>query len=515
VIRWGGLAGSVLVAVAAHLGGSPFARGTTVTPGSMLAGRQGVLLPVCWVLGLAALLCAWWFGRHRVPSTRWALITTGLWILPVLPMLPLGSEDIYSYACQGYVQHAGGDPYAGGVQDFGCPWLGSVSTTWRTSPAPYGPLFLLLAGWAVALGHCLPGVIAGLRVIALAGLGLLAAGLPVLARRAGMDPARAVWTVLACPLVLIHLVSGAHNDAVMVGLLVVGLALAAGRPSAWVLVAAGVALGLAVAVKATAIVVLPFAVLAAARPTNAPGTAARPTEPTSAVPATEATSAAVGPADARSAAVPATEATSAAVPSSAARNHRGAESPSRAPLRALWRPAALIAAGALAAAALASLISGRGLGWVAGLLRSGDTVAWTSPSTAVGLALESLGVTGAVGVTRILGVLLLIVLLPIIWWRARDGDPLRGAGLALGATVLCAPVFHPWYAIWPLAVLAATTEERRWILGLCALAATLTLPAGYNWALFTRLPGAFAVTATLVVLAFLQVRKLRHRKVFA
>lgn len=466
MIRWGGFAGSVLIAIAAYLGGSPFARGTTVTPGSMLAGRQGLLLPLCWVLGLTALLCAWWFGRHQVPSTRWALITAGLWVLPVLPMLPLGSEDIYSYACQGYVQHAGGNPYAGGVQGFGCPWLGSVSTTWRTSPAPYGPLFLLLAGWAVALGHSLAGVIAGLRVIALAGLGLIAAGLPVLARRAGVDPARAVWTVLACPLVLIHLVSGAHNDALMVGLLVVGLALAAGRPPASaappssaalpspaVLVVAGVVLGLAVAVKATAVVVLPFAVLAAVPPGS--------------------------------------------------------------PLRKLWRPAALLVAGAVGAAGVVSLISGRGLGWVAGLLRSGDTVAWTSPSTAVGLTVELITGADAVGVTRILGVVVLVVVLPILWWRARAGGALTGAGLALAATVLCAPVFHPWYAIWPLAVLAATdttASENRWLLGLCALAATLTLPAGYNWALFTRAPGAIVVTATL---AFLAARELRHRKVAA
>lgn len=453
VVRWGGLAGSALVAVAAYLGGAPFARGTVATPGTMLAGRQGVLLPLCWVLGLTALLCAWWFGRHRVPSTRWALITVGLWALPVLPLLPLGSEDIYSYACQGFVQHAGGDPYAGGVQSFGCPWLGSVSKAWRTSPAPYGPLFLLLAGWAVALGHSLQAVLAGLRILALAGLGLVAAGLPVLARRAGIEPARAVWTVLACPLVLIHLASGAHNDALMVGLLVVGLALVADRPSPASLVAAGVVLGLAVAVKATAIVVLPFAVLAAVPPSS--------------------------------------------------------------PIRALWRPAALVASGAAGAVAVVSLASGRGTGWVAGLLRSGDMVAWTSPSTAVGLTVDLAAGTDAVGMTRVLGVLLLMVVLSVLWWRARAGAALPGAGLALGATVLCAPVFHPWYAIWPLAVLAATAPERRWVLGLCAFAATLTLPGGHNWALFTRIPGALVVTAVLLALACRQALRLRRRRVFA
>jgi hypothetical protein len=118
-------------------------------------------------------------------------------------------------------------------------------------------------------------------------------------------------------------------------------------------------------------------------------------------------------------------------------------------------------------------------------------------------------------VTRVLGVLLLVVLLPVLWWRVRDGGALPGAGWALGVTVLCAPVFHPWYAFWPLAVLAATTAERRWVLGLCALAATLTLPAGYNWALFTRVPGALAVTAVLVVLVVRQARELRHRRVSA
>ncbi|GGQ87206.1 polyprenol phosphomannose-dependent alpha 1,6 mannosyltransferase MptB [Couchioplanes azureus] len=467
LVRWGGLAGSLLIAVAAHLGGSPFARGTTVTPGSILTGSQGVVMPLCWVAGLAAVSCAWWFGRHHVPSTRWAVVTAGLWSLPLLPVLPLGSEDIYSYACQGFVQHAGGDPYAGGVQSFGCPWLESVSTTWRASPAPYGPLFLLLAGWAVALGSSLTGVIAGLRIIALIGLAVLAAGLARLARHCGRDPGRVVWTVLACPLVPIHLVSGAHNDALMVGLLVLGLALvAAGRdaaaPGAVVatpaLVLAGVPLGLAVAVKATAVVVLPFAVLAAV--------------------------------------------------------------PAGSPLRSLWRPATVVGAGAAGAVALVSVVSGRGVGWVAGLLRSGDTVAWTSPSTAVGLAVESVARlagarVAAVPVTRILGVVVLAVLLAVLWWRARAGGALAGAGLALAATVLCAPVFHPWYATWPLAVLAATRRESRRLLGCCAFAGTLTLPAGYNWALFTKVPGALVVTAALGALLVVAVRERRARRVSA
>ena len=455
VVRWTGLSGSVLIGASAYLGGSSFTRVPLLTVPQLLRGDRGPLLPVCWIAGLALLLGAWWAGRRVVPSTRWAVITVALWVVPVLPMLPLGSEDIYAYACQGWVQHAGGDPYAAGVQSFGCPWLGSVSTTWRNSPAPYGPLFLLLAGWAVGAGRNLEGVIAGLRVIALAGLALVAAGVPVLARRAGIDPAKAVWTVLACPLVLIHLVSGAHNDAVMIGLLVAGLAVVGPavvgpavvgpavvgeRRSLAALVAAGALLGLAGSVKATALVVLPFAVLAAM--------------------------------------------------------------PSGSSVRLLWRPAALIAAGVAGAMAAVSLLAGRGFGWVTGLSHSGDTVEWTSPSTATGLTVEYLTGRHVLGVTRTIGLVVLVVALIWLWWRARTQDAIVGAGLALAATVLCAPVFHPWYATWPLAVLAAALVTRiRWVLVPCVVASTLTLPSGHNWALATRLPGSLVMTGALVAAA--------------
>lgn len=499
VVRWAGFGGSVATAVTAYEGGSGFVRVPSVNPITLLSGQRGVLLPICWVLGTAVLIGAWWYGRRAVPSTRWALVTVGLWFLPVLPFLPLGSADVYSYACQGYVQHAGGDPYAAGVGAFGCPWLGSVASSWVDSPAPYGPLFLVLAAGAVgAAGDSLAGVIAGLRVIALGGLILTAAGLPVLARRAGADPARAVWTVLACPLVLIHLVSGAHNDALMIGLIVAGLALLVTRQSPGWLVAGGAVLGLAVAVKATAVVVVPFAILIAV--TTSPG----------------------------------------GVP----------VSPPCRPgelARALWRPTAAVGGGLIVATGVLSLVSGRGFGWVAGLLRSGDSVTWGSPSTAVGLAVNAVtGLFGAhldaVPATRAIGVALLAVVLVALWWRARPpallpggalsggavpGDAssngarsrgaLSGAGLALAATVLCAPVFHPWYATWPLAVLAAADDAEsgrtRWLLGLCAFASTLTLPAGYNWALYTRIPGALVVTAGLIVLAVLTARRFSSRKV--
>ncbi|GAA2666695.1 polyprenol phosphomannose-dependent alpha 1,6 mannosyltransferase MptB [Actinoplanes palleronii] len=434
LVRYTGLVGSTLLAGAAYLGGAHQPWEPTITPRTIFAGQNGVLLPVLWLTGIVLLIGAWLAGRP--PTARWAYVTAGLWALPLLPFLPLGSYDAYSYACQGWQQAAGLNPYAGGVDLLGCPWVDAVAPTWRAAPAPYGPVFLVLAALAATVGGSLTGTIALLRLIAVAGVVAIGACLPVLARRAGVPPARAVWLVLACPLVLIHLVSGTHNDAVMMALLVGGLAVATtGR--AW---PAGILFGLAVGVKATAIVALPFAVFLIPRST--------------------------------------------------------------------WRAVAELAGGAVGALAVVSVASGLGLGWITGLTGSGVSVQWTAPPTAIGMTLELAGVPHAVAVTRVLGMIALAGVLLWLFRRAwRGGDALLHAGLALAATVLLAPVFHPWYAIWPLAVLAATLRPPAKALAVpCAVAAALCLPDGYNLALATKAQGAVGMT----VLAGFLVWKVLH-----
>ncbi|PZM97987.1 MAG: DUF2029 domain-containing protein [Actinobacteria bacterium] len=456
VIRYAGLAGAVLLAVAAQLGGALPTLPRHDHPVEIAQHGRGAWVLLAWLVGPSLLFWAWWSARRADPPLRWVAVTVGLWLLPLVVAAPLGSRDVYSYACQGAVYAAGGDPYTYGVAELGCPWLSTVTPMWRDTPAPYGPVFVLLAGAAVTLGTTLWGSMALLRVLAVAGVVLMAVCLPPLARRRGVPAGRALWLALASPLVAVHLVSGAHNDALMVGLLVAGLlavALGPGRP--WALLGAGVLLGLAVAIKITALVVVPFAALAAI-----PG-------------------------------------------------------PYR--LAALLRHGAWLAAGVIAAVVGATLASGLGLGWIAGLTRSGDSVQWTSPPTALGLFLEYLGrLVGAryhaVPVTRVLGLVVLAAVVAVLWWRARHRDPFFGAGMALAATVALSPVFHPWYATWPLAVLAATARRTDWFLLPVAVASFLTLPDGNNLARFTKFQGTVVMVALIVWVAVRGVRWARAQR---
>ncbi|RKR87359.1 alpha-1,6-mannosyltransferase [Micromonospora pisi] len=463
IVRYVGLAGAILLAVAARLGGVLPQWRAGVTPASIWRDDHGPLVLTGWLLGTALLAGAWWAARDQVPSTRWAYVTTGLWLLPLLAAPPLGSRDVYSYACQGAVLRDGGNPYTSGVRELGCPWLASVSPTWQDTPAPYGPVFVLAAGLAVVIGGTLFGTLTMLRLYALLGVALTAACLPALARRRGVPPQRALWLLLGCPVVAVHLVSGAHNDALMIGLVTAGLLVTVARPSRPVpLFAAGVLLGLAIGVKATAGVVLPFAMLAAT----------------------------AGP-------------------------YR---------LRTLLRDGVPVGAGAAFAVLAVTGFSGLGWGWVDGLARSGDSVQWTSPPTAFGLTVDYAARlfgarTDAVPVARLVGLAVLAVLLVVLWWRARHRDPVLGAGLALAATVALAPVFHPWYATWPLAVLAATVTvagtANRWLLVPGLWISFLTLPDGTNLARFTKLPGALAMTAFVLVMVLIGVRRSRRGPVDA
>ncbi len=180
---------------------------------------------------------------------------------PLLAARPLFSQDLHAYAGQGALVAAGLDPYAVGPGALPGPLTEGVDEVWLDAPAPYGPVWLWLAGLVVrATGDAVGPAVLGLRLLAVAGVVLVAWAL----ERLATDPGRALWLAVANPLVLLHLVAGGHNDALMVGLLLAGVVLA--RRS---VAAAAVLVTLAALVKVPALVGLAFLPLLATGRTRA------------------------------------------------------------------------------------------------------------------------------------------------------------------------------------------------------------------------------------------------------
>jgi alpha-1,6-mannosyltransferase len=211
------------------------------------------------VVGVTLITGAWLaLGRRILRGGGWRdprdlVRTFWLWSLPLVLAPPLFSRDLWSYAAQGNLLRLGVDPYQVGPSAVPGQFLDSVDPLWADSPAPYGPLFLVLARAVAQLTYFDTQLTAlGMRLLAVAGVWLIARYLPRLASSCGVDPTRAVWLGLLNPLVIMHFVSGAHNDALMVGLIVMALALAfEGSVVFGAVVAAA-----AVAVKAPAVVAL-------------------------------------------------------------------------------------------------------------------------------------------------------------------------------------------------------------------------------------------------------------------
>jgi alpha-1,6-mannosyltransferase len=456
VIRWGGLGASAAVALTGYLAGDPDHRNAAWVGGGLL-----------WLLAAGTLTWLWLRLRHHDDTTtvRWLVLTGALWAVPFLLAPPLGSHDIWAYACQGQAWQHGFDVYRTGPAEAHCTatWLQHVPPLWRHTPTPYGPLWILLEGLAAAAaGTSLAAVATLLRLTAIVlGVGvMLRAGLPLAASAPSF-----VRLAVISPLVLVHVVSGAHNDALVAGFTLLGLYFCATpRHPARAVALSGLAFGAAAAVKITALVAVPFAVplLLAGR--------VRPARVL-----------AVGP--------------------------------------------ALLAAAAVGYAAFA-LVTHQGLGFVHAFASTGDLVQWLSLPTGVGMAvgyllrlagLGAAGFSGAVAVARVIGYVVLAVSLFVLWGRAvrrsRDTEAvLTCAGLALLAVAVLGPVFYAWYALGGLTVLATTALGGRWRTAVTAAAGGLiflTLPDSLGLATKTKVPGALLDVA-LVVWAL--VWAARHRQ---
>lgn len=219
-------------------------------------------------LGVASVVAAW-LGvgsrLRRLPAARpvHVLAAAALWASPLLAGPALFSGDSYSYLAQGMLLHLGLSPYHDApvvLARLGrARLLDAVSPFWRRTTAPYGPLFLgivSLVDGAVGSARLVLGVVLQ-RGVELGGCALLAAFVPRLARVLGGDAARATWLAVASPLVLFDLLAAGHNDALMAGLMVAGVALALeGRPLPGLVLCAAAA-----TVKAPAAVAVAFIAL--------------------------------------------------------------------------------------------------------------------------------------------------------------------------------------------------------------------------------------------------------------
>lgn len=245
-----GLAGTAFLALGGETAGALPVR-ELIAPSSAHAalGLVGVYF------GIILLIAAWaLLGRlirsAEPPSPRAMLLVLAVWAAPLLLAPPLFSRDVYSYLAQGAMVDAHMDVYAHGPARLGGPLADEVSPLWQQTGAPYGPVFLAVASAlsGITRGE-IPAGLFGMRLVALLGVALMAAALPRLARHSGADPAAALWLGALNPLVLLHLVAGAHNDAIMLGLLGVGLVAALGR---WPVLGA-ILVTLAALVKAPAV----------------------------------------------------------------------------------------------------------------------------------------------------------------------------------------------------------------------------------------------------------------------
>ncbi len=193
------------------------------------------LTSIFFYVSLAIVIVSWLGLGSEARAGRltvgWAWVVLGAWGLPFLVGPPLFSRDLYSYVAQGLIAHRGLDPYSVGPDVLGHGHLlSSVASVWRSTPSPYGPLFVTASRWVATVSRSsLVVEVLAYRVLELAGVVLCMVFLPRLARHLGTNPGVALWLGVLSPLALFSFVASGHNDALMVGLLVAGVSLAMER----------------------------------------------------------------------------------------------------------------------------------------------------------------------------------------------------------------------------------------------------------------------------------------------
>jgi hypothetical protein len=241
----------------------------TARPGGILEHRYLLLAEIglWWLVVVAAVVCVRALPRRAAVLLVLVLAVT-VRIAALSDKAPL-SDDLYRYAWDGAVQHAGINPYRYAPnaealrplrEQDGMSWLwpaqhvGSHSESLINRegvPTIYPPVAQV---WFAAV-HAVVPLSARDRGYQAVGLGVdlaVLAALLALLRAGGRDPRHVAWYALA-PLPVLEAVQNAHVDVLAVLLALGALALAGRRPAA-----AGGALALAALVKVYPALLLPL-----------------------------------------------------------------------------------------------------------------------------------------------------------------------------------------------------------------------------------------------------------------
>jgi hypothetical protein len=326
------------------------------------------------------------------PRFVWTAIVLAVTAFALAPVLL--SHDVYSYldyARLGVVHDL--NPYVH-------PPLAApadpvyADVTWTEATSAYGPLFTLLTyplAW-------LPVGLAIAALKALAALSVLCLALLVsrLAARRGADPLRTAAFVALNPLVLVHVVGGAHNDGLtmLLAMLAVAAILSARELSA------GAALVAAIATKPSTLFIAPFALLS--------------------------------------------------------QRSTGRFVDSGSTFRPIGR---LLAGVALAAVVIgAAAYAGFGWEWQRAFGLAGENQGRTSYMSIPITVARLTGLDP--GAIRILALTLFLTLFfQLLLWTWRGYDWVRAAGWTAAGLLLATSWLLPWYLVWPLP-LAAISRDR-------------------------------------------------------
>lgn len=214
----------------------------------LLERRPSWWRPLVLVPAHVLLLYCWW---RLGPTFRRPLLAGALWSLPMMFALPMHSRDAYSYAAQGWLMSRGMSPYEVPSGEAGLPGL-LVGVHWYDTTSVYPSLSLRIFELVDRLFDSqLYWTVVGLRLPNVLAFVLLAWALAKLAEHYGIDRTRVWWWGVANPVLLVQWIGGVHNDALMVALVAVALAMVV-RPGWAALAVGGVALGAAMGIKQAA-----------------------------------------------------------------------------------------------------------------------------------------------------------------------------------------------------------------------------------------------------------------------